>query len=165
MNIFQIIRTKLTKKKPQKDNTIELWRTIDRTIIKIFAQYHTVLLTQPITDIAYTVWGCHPQQKLSTEQKEIHQLIVTLINDIFALDSFSKMPKDLKYTVEFILRGLIIYNISYTVEAARTKLLNYQTTKENEANTSSQSTFEWLNDFNDLSGKSRFRRPRRDDSS
>ena len=90
---------------------------IDRTTNTIFISYQKELLSEPITYIIPAVWGKIKQGRLTESQREIYITIDPVIKDIMELLELDEFNDAQRFSIEYLIRGLLISKITYLIEA------------------------------------------------
>lgn len=95
---------------------------IDDAVKDIFARYHDILLNENITYIVYAVWGARADAPLTAVQKEINGVVIPVLDKINDIIAIRHATSEQRYTIDFLVRSIIISKITYTIEFARSKL-------------------------------------------
>jgi hypothetical protein len=108
---------------------------IDQTAQDIFESFHTVLLTEKITYIVFAVWGADKNGPLTETQKKIYGMVNPQVQSIRKLFGSAKLSLEQEYTIEYLIRGLIISKITFMIEFMKNNLTQETTEKINTAGT------------------------------
>ena len=99
---------------------LKIKEIIDKTTNMIFFSYKESLLSEPITYIISAVWG-KKQGRLSISQEEINRRIAPVIRIIMEIFGFEKINEAQRFTIEYLIKGLIISKITYLIEAFKNR--------------------------------------------
>jgi hypothetical protein len=125
--------------KEAHDNVIfEIKEIIDDITTNIFTLHRQKLLSEPITYILPAVWG-KKQGNLTVIQDEIYHRIDPVIENIFEILNFEQLTESQRFSLEYLIRGLIISKVTYLIESFRNRLI-----EEN------KSSFDHLNLFDKI---------------
>ncbi len=91
-------------------------RCIDRTSLEIFRMYKPILLAEPNIYIVPAIWGATKGGELTETQKEIHEKIAPVIQEILVLLHQEDLNISQQFAVGYILRGFFISKIIYMIE-------------------------------------------------
>ncbi|MBW2608966.1 MAG: hypothetical protein JRC68_01305 [Deltaproteobacteria bacterium] len=94
---------------------------IDKTTNMVFLSHKERLLSEPITYIVPAVWGKKKHGKLTINQQEIHNNIAPMISNIMKIFKFKEINEAQRFTIEYLIRGLVISKITYMVEAFKNR--------------------------------------------
>lgn len=106
-------------KEEESQKILKAKRIIDTTANEIFLAHKNNLLSEPITYIIPAIWGEMKDGNLTSAQKEITEKIEPVINRLMRLFEFEDLNKAQKFSVGYLIRGLIISKITYMVEALK----------------------------------------------
>jgi hypothetical protein len=99
---------------------------IDDLASEIFEVFNSSLLAEPITYIVPAVWGAKKDGDLTEEQKEIHGMVLPVIQDIIRLFEIKNPTPAQEFALAYLIRGLIISKITYMIEKIKTETMNYE---------------------------------------
>jgi len=94
---------------------------LDELNQRVFWEHQESLLREPIDFVVPAVWGASKDGPLSPEQREIHQKVLPFIQKAFRIMSLSGLSEPQRFAVDFLLRGLIINRLTYTIMAAHNR--------------------------------------------
>lgn len=92
---------------------------IDGLAHAVFLDFKQTLLKKPIEYIAPAVWGASKFGSLTSEQKAINKMVLPVIKMVFGHLALEGISEAQRFAVDFLIRGLIINRITYTIEAAK----------------------------------------------
>jgi len=93
---------------------------IDETTDTIFSLHKKDLLNNPITYIIPAVWGRIGKGNLNAKQKNIFSSIESMVNDVIEIMEFDDLTDSQRFSIEYLIRGLVISKITYLVASSRT---------------------------------------------
>jgi hypothetical protein len=122
----------LFKKKPKADQdslnptvlAAQISPLLDELNHQIFLEHQTCLMREPIDYVVPAVWGAKKNGHLSPEQQEMHQKILPFIQRILRIIDLEDMDEPQRFAVDFLLRGLIINRMTYTITTAHNRGLS-----------------------------------------
>ena len=94
---------------------------LDQITLDVFSAHQKSLLAEPINFIVPAVWGASEAAPLTEEQKEIHSRVMPVIREVFSVMHLTGLDPAQVFAIDFLLRGLIINRITFTIEAARNR--------------------------------------------
>lgn len=94
---------------------------LDQLNHRVFLEHQASLLNRPIDFVVPAVWGARKDGPLSPEQMEIHQKVLPVIQEVFRILDLQGLSEPQRFAVDFLLRGLIINRLTYTIETARNR--------------------------------------------
>ena len=98
----------------------EIKEIIDDITTSIFTLHRQRLLSEPITYILPAVWGKR-QGDLTEIQDKIYRRIDPVIEDIFEILNFEQLTESQRFSLEYLIRGLIIAKVTYLIESFRNR--------------------------------------------
>lgn len=119
----------LFKKKPQDAQAsvsptilaAQISPLLDELNHKLFLEYQSSLMREPIDYVVPAVWGAKKDGRLTPEQREMHQKILPFVKNILNIIALDDLGESQKFAVDFLLRGLIINRLTYTVAMAHNR--------------------------------------------
>ncbi len=96
-------------------------KLIDSLAHDLFMEHADTLLREPIDYVVPGVWGAKKSGSLTPEQKRIHAAVLPVVQDVFRHLALRGLSEPQRFAVDFLVRGLIINRITYTIEAARAR--------------------------------------------
>ncbi len=96
-------------------------KLIDALAHDIFMEHLETLLRQPIDYVVPGVWGAKKSGSLTPEQRRIHAAVMPVVEEVFRHLALRGLSEPQRFAVDFLVRGLIINRITYTIEAARAR--------------------------------------------
>lgn len=113
---------KSTKKDDSQD-IMEIARVIgpliDKSANDIFITYGAKLIIEPITYIIPAVWGAGKDGALTPTQKEIHQVITPVFDEVFKALKLRGLSGAQEFAIGFLIKGLFISKITYMIEMVK----------------------------------------------
>jgi hypothetical protein len=97
---------------------------LDELNHQIFLEHQTCLMREPIDYVVPAVWGAKKDGHLTPEQQEMHQKILPFIQRILRIIGLEELKEPQRFAVDFVLRGLIINRMTYTIATAHNRGLN-----------------------------------------
>jgi len=95
---------------------------LNKAALDIVDSYRGRLLIEPVSYIVPAIWGVKEKGKIDKVQKEIYRHITPLIDEIFDSLSLEFQNASQKFTVDYLVKGLIIAKITYMVEALKNQM-------------------------------------------
>ena len=99
---------------------LEIKKIIDETTDTIFSLHKQDLMKNHITYIIPAVWGRMGDDELNPKQKNIHSSIESMVNDVIDIMEFDELSDSQRFSIEYLIRGLVISKITYLVASSRT---------------------------------------------
>jgi len=97
---------------------------LDELNHKLFLEHQFRLMREPIDYVVPAVWGAKKDGSLTSEQREMHQKILPYIQKVLGIIALDDLNEPQRFAVDFLLRGLIINRLTYTVSMAQNKGLS-----------------------------------------
>jgi hypothetical protein len=94
---------------------------LDELNHKLFLEHQSSLMREPIDYVVPAVWGAKKEGSLNPEQREMHQKILPYINRALNIIALDDLNEPQKFAVDFLLRGLIINRLTYTIAMAHNR--------------------------------------------
>jgi hypothetical protein len=127
MNIFSRF-LKRRRKKPEPGDNLEHARMIEplinELVTDIFINYREQLMDEAATYIVPAIWGAKQDGQLDSAQKEIYRKAVPVIEGIFNSLNLKDLSASQAFAIRFLIRGLIISRVIYTVEMAKNHMVS-----------------------------------------
>jgi hypothetical protein len=119
----------LFKKKPQNAQAsvsptvlaAQISPLLDELNHKLFLEHQSSLMREPIDYVVPAVWGAKKDGRLTPEQQEMHQKTLPFIQKVLGIIALDDLSESQKFAVDFLLRGLIINRLTYTVVMAHNR--------------------------------------------
>jgi hypothetical protein len=96
-------------------------KLIDGLAHDIFMEHVYTFLREPIDYVVPGVWGAKKSGSLTPEQKRIHAVVQPVVEEIFRHLALRGLSEPQRFALDFLIRGLIINRLTYTIEAARAR--------------------------------------------
>lgn len=94
---------------------------LDELNHKIFLEHQSSLMREPIDYVVPAVWGAIKGGSLNLEQREMHKKILPYIEKVHRIISLDNSDEPQRFAVDFLLRGLIINRLTYTIAMAHNR--------------------------------------------
>ena len=104
----------------ESSSILRIKEIIDETTDTIFSLHKNDLLTNPITYIIPAVWGRIRKGDLNPKQKNIFSSIESMVSDVIEIMEFDDLTDSQRFSIEYLIRGLVISKITYLVASSRT---------------------------------------------
>ncbi len=122
----------LFKNKPQDDTesvnptvlAAQISPLLDELNHQIFLEHQACLMREPIDYVVPAVWGAKKDGRLTPEQQEMHQQILPFVQRVLRIIGLEDSTEPQRFAVDFLLRGLIINRMTYTIATAHNRGLN-----------------------------------------
>jgi len=123
----------LSKEEDDEIDILTIKELIDKTTNMVFISHKARLLSEPITYIIPAVWGKKKHGKLTINQKEIYNNNISpMVSNIMKIFKVNEINEAQRFTIEYLIRGLVISKITYMVEAFKNGPVDeIQSDKEN----------------------------------
>jgi hypothetical protein len=124
MGLWDFFKGKPKKTRESVSPTIlaaQISPLLDELNHKIFLEHQSSLMNEPIDYVVPAVWGAKKDGKLTTEQREMHQKILPYIQKILSILALDDLEEPKHFAVDFLLRGLIINRLTYTISMAHNR--------------------------------------------
>jgi hypothetical protein len=99
---------------------LKIKEIIDETTDTIFSLHKKDLLNNPITYIIPAVWGRMGKGNLNPKQKNIFLSIESMVRDVIEIMEFDDLTDSQRFSIEYLIRGLVISKITYLIASSRT---------------------------------------------
>ena len=99
---------------------LRIKQIIDETTDTIFSLHKKDLLANPITYIIPAVWGRIRKGDLNPKQKNIFLSIESMVRDVIEIMEFDDLTDSQRFSIEYLIRGLVISKITYLIASSRT---------------------------------------------
>ncbi len=99
---------------------LRIKQIIDETTDTIFSLHKKDLLAYPITYIIPAVWGRIGKGELNPKQKNIFLSIESMVGDVIEIMEFDDLTDSQRFSIEYLIRGLVISKITYLIASSRT---------------------------------------------
>lgn len=97
---------------------------LDELNHQIFLEHQACLMRESIDYVVPAVWGAKKDGRLTPEQQEMHQKILPFIRRILGVIGLEDLDESQRFAVDFLLRGLIINRMTYTIAIAHNRGLH-----------------------------------------
>ena len=104
----------------ESSSILRIKEIIDETTDTIFALHKKDLLNSPITYIIPAVWGRIGNGDLNPKQKNIFLSIESMVRDVIEIMEFEDLTDSQRFSIEYLIRGLVISKITYLIASSRT---------------------------------------------
>ena len=104
----------------ESSSILRIKQIIDETTDTIFCLHKKDLLINPITYIIPAVWGRIGNGDLNPKQKNIFLSIESMVRDVIEIMEFDDLTDAQRFSIEYLIRGLVISKITYLVALSRT---------------------------------------------
>ena len=123
MGLWSLFRKKPNQKESVNPTALaaQISPLLDELNHKIFLEHQSCLMREPIDYIVPAVWGAKKDGNLTPEQQEMHQKILPFIKRILRIIALEELSEPKRFAVDFMLRGLIINRMTYTIATAHNK--------------------------------------------
>jgi hypothetical protein len=95
---------------------------LNDTAKDVFLSNKMTLLEKPLTFIVPAVWGATKEGILTETQKNIHNAIDPVVQEILNSLSAEQLSDSQKYAIGFILRDLVVSKIVYMIQIYKNAL-------------------------------------------
>ena len=95
---------------------------LNNTAKDVFLSNKMTLLDEPLTFIVPAVWGATKEGILTETQKDIHNAIDPVVQEILKSLSAEQLSDSQKYAIGFILRDLVVSKIVYMIQIYKNAL-------------------------------------------
>ena len=95
---------------------------LNKAALDIVDSYRGKLLIEPISYVVPAIWGVKEKGKIDKVQKEIHRHVTPLIDEIFDSLDLEFQDASQKFSVDYLIKGLIIAKITYMIEALKNQM-------------------------------------------
>ena len=99
---------------------LKIKEIIDETTDTIFSLHRNDLLNNPITYIIPAVWGRIGKGDLNPKQNNINLSIESMVRNVFEIMEFDDLTDSQRFSIEYLIRGLVISKITYLIASSRT---------------------------------------------
>ena len=104
----------------ESSSILKIKEIIDETTDTIFSLHKKDLLNSPITYIIPAVWGRIGNGDLNPKQKNIFLSIESMVSDVIEIMEFDDLTDSQRFSIEYLIRGLVISKITYLIASSRT---------------------------------------------
>ncbi|HYX10241.1 MAG TPA: hypothetical protein VE912_26165 [Bacteroidales bacterium] len=104
----------------ESSSILKIKEIIDETTDTIFSLHKKDLLNNPITYIIPAVWGRIGKGALNPKQKNIFLSIESMVRDVIEIMEFNELTDSQRFSIEYLIRGLVISKITYLIASSRT---------------------------------------------
>lgn len=104
----------------ESSSILKIKEIIDETSDTIFSLHRKDLLNNPITYIVPAVWGRMGKGTLNPKQKNIFLSIESMVKDVIEIMEFDDLTDSQRFSIEYLIRGLVISKITYLIASSRT---------------------------------------------
>ncbi|MBN2418345.1 MAG: hypothetical protein JXL81_03090 [Deltaproteobacteria bacterium] len=104
----------------ESSSILRIKEIIDETTDTIFSLHKKDLLNNPITYIIPSVWGRIGNGELNPKQKNIFLSIESMVKDVIDIMEFDELTDSQRFSIEYLIRGLVISKITYLIASSRT---------------------------------------------
>ena len=104
----------------ESSSILRIKEIIDETTDTIFSLHKKDLLNNPITYIIPAVWGRIGKGDLNPKQKNIFLSIESMVKDVIDIMEFDDLTDSQRFSIEYLIRGLVISKITYLIASSRT---------------------------------------------
>ena len=104
----------------ESSSILKIKEIIDETTDTIFSLHKKDLLNNPITYIIPAVWGRMGKGDLNPKQKNISLSIESMVRDVIEIMEFDDLTDPQRFSIEYLIRGLVISKITYLIASSRT---------------------------------------------
>ena len=104
----------------ESSSILRIKEIIDETTDTIFSLHKKDLLNNPITYIIPAVWGRIGKGNLNPKQKNIFLSIESMVRDVIEIMEFDNLTDSQRFSIEYLIRGLVISKITYLIASSRT---------------------------------------------
>jgi len=95
---------------------------LNKAALDIIDSFRGKLLLEPINYVVPAIWGVTEKGKMDKVQKEIHRHVTPLIDEILDSLDLEFQNSSQKFTVDYLVKGLIIAKITYMIEALKNQM-------------------------------------------
>ncbi len=95
---------------------------LNKAALDIVDSYKGRLLIEPISYVVPAIWGVKEKGKIDKVQKEIHRQVTPLIDEIVDSLDLEFQNASQKFTVDYLVKGLIVAKITYMIEALKNQM-------------------------------------------
>jgi hypothetical protein len=95
---------------------------LNKAALDIIDSFRGKLLLEPINYVVPAIWGVTEKGKIDKVQKEIHRQVTPLIHEILDSLDLEFQNSSQKFTVDYLVKGLIIAKITYMIEALKNQM-------------------------------------------
>jgi len=141
----------------------EIGPMLDKSIDELFAQYYPILIQQEPTFIIYAVWGARKDGVLTDTQREIHEKVTPLIEDVCCHLDVSNLNPSQGYAIGYLIRSIIISRITYSIELFRNKMRDARS-EPVQADPPVREDIDLSRLFSEYTSRKRWRRPEDDNN-
>lgn len=97
---------------------------INRAALQIVENCKDKLMTEPATYIVPAVWGAIEKGEIDKDQKEIYRTIAPVVNEINSSLQTENLSASQRFTLEYLIKGLIISKVNFMMEVLKNRLNN-----------------------------------------
>ena len=97
---------------------------INRAALQIVENCKDKLMTEPATYIVPAVWGAIEKGEIDKDQKEIYKTIAPVVKEINNSLQTENLSASQKFTLEYLIKGLIISKVNFMMEVLKNRLNN-----------------------------------------
>jgi hypothetical protein len=105
-------------------------RAIHGLAVRIYETYPVELLNESPEFIVSAVWGVAAAGQLTPLQKEISKKIPPLVQEVLDILELDDSSEEQQFAIGYLVRGIIIAQISFTVQMLRTDVSVESRTRE-----------------------------------
>ena len=109
---------------------------LNKAAFDIVESYKSKLITEPVTYIVPAIWGAREKGKMDTVQEEIYKQVTPALHEIFDSLNLDCRTASQRFTIGYMIKGLIISKITYMLEVLKSRLNNDFTLGDQDAENS-----------------------------
>ncbi len=95
---------------------------LNKAALDIVEAYKSKLLNESVTYIVPAIWGAKEKGKMDIVQEEIYQKVTPMIHEIFDKLNVDCHTAAQRFTIGYMIKGLIISKITYMLEVLKNRL-------------------------------------------
>jgi len=130
--VFNRIKAIFGRKQKEQDSRTDdvmevprlLEALINRAALQIVENCKDKLMTEPATYIVPAVWGAIEKGEIDKDQKEIYRTIAPVVNEINNSLQTENLSASQRFTLEYLIKGLIISKVNFMMEVLKNRLNN-----------------------------------------
>jgi len=130
--VFNRIKAIFGRKQKEQDSRTDdvmevprlLEALINRAALQIVENCKDKLMTEPATYIVPAVWGAIEKGEIDKDQKEIYRTIAPVVNEINSSLQTENLSASQRFTLEYLIKGLIISKVNFMMEVLKNRLNN-----------------------------------------
>ncbi len=99
------------------------WRLIDEAVDEVVLSHFSELLPKPIRYVVSAVWGADKDCEIDQLQERINRRTEPIVREAIEGLKIHDLHEDQRFALGYLIRGLMVSRIGYTIENLKVKLL------------------------------------------